>query len=154
MIASAPIPVALSAPVTIDTTTPLPVTVIGAAPQPIQINFFQPTANLPQSNRFRVPDGKRLVLEEVSCSAADSDDFLLGLTVRTRVGFVESSHLCPFDVRVNAGRPGTAMSYAGAQPMRVYADAGIEVVVDFAGSPAAPVPIFSAVLSGYLVDVP
>jgi hypothetical protein len=155
VITSAPLPVALSAPVAIDTSTPLPVAVVGAAaPQPIQITLFQPTASNLTINRFPVPAGKRLVIEYASCSAADADDFLIGLSVKTRVGIVETNHLCPFDVRVNAGRPGTAMTYGGARTMRVYADPGTEVVVDFAGTPAAPSPIFSAVLSGYLVDVP
>lgn len=155
IVTSAPLPVSLGAPVTIDTSAPLPVTVVGAgAPQPIQITFFQPTSTFPDNNRFRVPAGKRLVIEDVSCSATDADDFLLGLGVRTRVGVVEAVHLCPFDVRVNAGRPGTAMTYAGARVMRVHADPGTDVVVDFAGLPAATFPIFSATLSGHLVDVP
>jgi hypothetical protein len=157
VIASAPIPVALSAPVTIDTSAPLPVTVIGAgAPQPIQISLFQPSTNppLPNNNRFRVPDGKRLVIEYVSCFGADADDFIVALVVRTRLAGVDALHLCPFEVRVNSGRPGTGMSYAGAQPMRAYADPGTDVVIDFSQSPAAAFPVFSAVLSGHLVDVP
>lgn len=155
ILTSAPLPVSLGGPVTIDTSAPLPVTVIGAAaPQPIQISLFQPSTNFPDINRFRVPAGKRLVIEDVSCSAVDADDVLLGLGVRTRVNGVEVLHLCPFDVRVNTGRPGTTMSYAGARPMHAYADPETDVVVSFAGVPAATFPIFSAVLSGHLVDVP
>lgn len=36
----------------------------------------------------------------------------------------------------------------------VYADPGTDVVVDVAGIPAATFPIFSAALSGSLIDVP
>lgn len=155
ILTTAPLPVALNGPVSIDTTVPLPVSVVGAgAPQPIQIALFQPSANSPDINRFRVPAGKRLVIEDVSCSAVDADDFLLGLGVRTRVNGVETVHLCPFDVRVNTGRPGTAMSYAGARSVRAYADPGTDVVVAFVGVPPATFPIFSAALSGHLVDVP
>lgn len=149
------LPVALNGPVTIDTTTPLPVSLVGTqVPQPIQITLFQPSQTFPDVNRFRVPAGKRLVIEDVSCNAADSDDFLLGLAVKTRVGTVDSFHLCAFDVRVNVGRPGTGMAYGGARPMRAYADPGTDVVVVFEGFPAATFPIFTAVLSGHLVDVP
>lgn len=152
---SSPLPVVVPGPVTIDTTTPLQVAVVQTGgPQPIQITLFQPSQTNPDINRFRVPAGKRLVIEDVSCSAVDADDFLIGLGVRTRVGSVEAFHLCPFAVRVNVGRPGTTMSYSGARAMRAYADPGTDVVVNFAGTPAATFPIFSAVLSGHLVDVP
>ncbi|WP_291983430.1 hypothetical protein [Luteitalea sp.] len=152
---SAPVPVSLGTPVTIDTSVPLPVSVVGdSAPQPIQIVLFQPTSNLPDNNRFRVPTGKRLVIEYASCSAGDADDVLLGLAVRTRVNGAETPHSCPFDVRVNVGRPGPGMAYRGARLMRVYADPGTDVVVGFDGIPAASFPFFSAVLSGHLVDVP
>jgi hypothetical protein len=153
---SSPLPVVVGGPVTIDTTTPIPVAVVetGAGPQPIQITLFQPSQNNPGINRFRVPAGKRLVIEDVSCDAVDADDLLIGIAVRTRVGAVESSHLCTFTVRVNVGRPGTAMALAGARAMRAYADPGTDVVASVAVTPAAAFPIFSAVLSGYLVDVP
>jgi hypothetical protein len=157
VIASAPLPVALSAPVSIDTTTPLPVSIVGpGAPQPIQISLFQPSTNppLPDNNKYRVPDGKRLVIEYVSCFGLDADDFIVALFVKTRLDGLDSFHLCPFEVRVNSGRPGTGMSYAGAQPMRAYADPGTDVVIGFSQSPAAAFPVFSAVLSGYLIDVP
>lgn len=152
---SSPLPVSIGDPVRIDTSTPLAVSLVGGGvPQPIQITLFQPTPSLPDNNRFRVPAGKRLVIEYASCSAGDADDVLLGLAVGTRVGIDETGHLCPFDVRVNTGRPGTAMSYGGARPMRVYADPGTDVVVRFAGDPAASFPFFTAVLSGHLIDVP
>jgi hypothetical protein len=101
-----------------------------------------------------VPAGKRLVIVDVSCDAVDADDYLLGIAVRTRVGTVEARHLCPFEVRVNTGRPGPTMSYAGARPVHAYADPGTEVVASFAGTTAATFPLFSATLSGHLVDVP
>ncbi len=155
ILTTAPLPVTVGGTVAIDTTTPLPVSVVATGtPQPIQITFFQPTTTFPDNNRFRVPAGKRLVIEDVSCSAVDADDFIIALGVRTRVGGVEAVHLCPFDVRVNTGRPGTAMTYAGARVVRASADPGTDVVVDFFGTPAATFPIFSAAVSGHLVDVP
>lgn len=154
VVTRAPLPVVIGGAVTIDTTSPLPVTVVPAGePQPFQITLFQPSQNAPGVNRFRVPSGKRLVIEDVSCDAVDADDFLIGIAVRTRVGTVDASHLCAFEVRVNVGRPGPAMAYAGARRLRAQADPGTEVVVSFAGQTAATFPLFSAVLSGHLVDV-
>jgi serine/threonine protein kinase len=117
---------------------------------------YNPSTNppLPDNNKYRVPDGKRLVIEYVSCFGLDADDFIVALFVKTRLDGVDSFHLCPFEVRVNSGRPGTGMSYAGAQPMLAYADPGTDVVIGFSQSPAAAFPVFSAVLSGYLIDVP
>lgn len=155
VVSSAPLPVAVDGAVTIDTTTPIAVTVVPTGgPQPFQVTLFQASQAFPGVDRFRVPTGKRLVIEDVSCDGVDADDLLLGIALKTRVGGVEARHLCPFEVRVNTGRPGTAMSYAGARRVQAYADAGSEVVASFAGTPAATFPLFSATLSGHLVDVP
>ena len=155
VVTSAPLPVVIDGAVTIDTASPLPVTVVPTGgPQPFQVTLFQATQAFPGVDRFRVPSGKRLVIEDVSCDGVGADDYLLGIAVKTRAGVVDARHLCPFEVRVNTGRPGTTMSYAGARRVRAYADPGTEVVASFAGTTVAAFPLFSATLSGHLVDVP
>lgn len=155
VVTSAPLPVVIDGAVTIDTASPLPVTVVPTGgPQPFQVTLFQASQAFPGVDRFRVPSGKRLVIEDVSCDGVDADDYLLGIAVKTRAGIVDARHLCPFEVRVNTGRPGTTMSYAGARRVRAYADPGTEVVASFAGTTVAAFPLFSATLSGHLVDVP
>ncbi len=155
-----PIPVTLGGPVAIHTseplpvsvvtTAPLPVTVVGAsAPQPFQVSFFIPngTGSAP---RFVVPDGKRFVIEDASCAGTDANDTLLGLSISTTVAGANKVHLCTFDVRVNLG----LMSYRGARPMRIYADPGTTVTVNFDGLGVGAGALLSATLSGQLVDVP
>ena len=155
-----PIPVTLGGPVAIDTsaplpvsvvtTAPLPVTVVGAsAPQPFHVSFFIPNGT-GAPPRFVVPAGKRFVVEDASCAGTDANDTLLGLSISTTVAGANTVHLCPFDVRVNLG----IMSYRGARPMRIYADPGTTVTVNFDGQGVGPGALLSATLSGQLVDVP
>lgn len=146
---SQPVPVRLGGPVVVTTTAPLPVTVAGAAaPQPFQFTYH--SANPLTNQGFTVPAGKRLVIEHLSCDGSDTSDSLLAVQVRTRVGIETTPHLCPFTVRAHMGR----MVYAGALPVRLYADGGTQVSFEILGFGTSPSRLAFAGISGYLVDQP
>jgi hypothetical protein len=167
-----------SAPVNIVSPLPLPVTgslnvsggsvevsgtvnvrdVDNPAGQPFQFSNQLPTGN------FRVPDGKRFVIEYFSARAqttADNNCSLAVLTISTQTNTVsfpgvplaKNHYFTPTPTTTNL----STNVFVVSQPTRLYADPGTIVGgdVDFRGSACAGAINFADItFSGYLVDLP
>jgi hypothetical protein len=103
-----------------------------------------------------VPEGKRLVIEQVSvdirvkADAAQSAEAAVG----TQVGNTVTTYHIP-GVSVTPFTAGlTAQRFLASSQMRSYADPGTQACVGAASNVAGEGDTFVVNLSGYLVDVP
>ena len=136
-----------------DAAHPVPVVDVGTpAPsaEPFQHNV---SSSVTGSLSLPVPEGKRLVIEFYSGTAATPVPCAMAaMRIRTDVpeGPMQHSLLA---VPVALGEPSDFNHYTISQQVRLYADPGTSVQFAAATLPTCPGTSFLGVVSGYLIDV-
>ena len=103
---------------------------------------------------FTVPADKRIVVEYASLRASLPPDQTVFVNIGTTAAGQSALH--PMVIS-DQGMYGVLHLVGAAQPMRIYADPGTIIRVQFARDPSAGAPgsaNFFVTLSGYRVDVP
>jgi hypothetical protein len=134
--------------------TPVPVREVGAAIQPFQASGGGTFSNGVDSHSFvlvTVPPGKRLVIEYATVGGFASEGVKLGTVIVTTVGGTTVQHQL---VVTDQGSIYDPVNFAAAQPMRLYADPGTDVVGIVVRTPNAFGGGAGMTISGYFVDLP
>jgi hypothetical protein len=156
---SNPVPVKAVGTTSVKVTNPVTAPVwtrdVNEARQPVQHTCslnLNPGTRFGECELYTVPAGKRLVIEYVSGDGyVPVDQHLVAVRVYTTVGFSTISHA------VNPKWQGHAAPYSYytvGELTRIYADAGFKITVQALRSDPDQWGIWSASLSGYLVNVP
>jgi len=140
--------------VKIDGGVPVPVRdVDNPARQPFQANFqiFLADGNFYGFQDISIPANKRLVIEFFSATADVAQGDFPEIDVRTVTGNVISGHF------ITSSRQGTINNfdqYVVGQTVRLYADPGTQVKIDFSRTMSQGIALFGGTISGYFVDIP
>jgi len=135
--------------------TPVSVREVGPAIEPFQASAGGSFYNGVDSQTFvlaTVPPGKRLVIEYATVSGFLGEAGLkLGALISTTAGGTNVQHSLPVTEQGSINDP---VSFAAAQPMRLYADPGTNVVGIVFRTPSQFGGGGGMTISGYYVDLP
>jgi len=137
--------------------TPLPVKeVANPAFQPFQAQGAAIVEFTESSKSFTlvtVPPGKRLVIEYAEAGGFFADGTKMSAVITTTVGGITIQHQL---VMIEQGILSGSLTFAAAQPMRLYADPGTSVIgIVSRGEDHPPGGGgWGVTISGYFVDIP
>jgi hypothetical protein len=136
--------------------TPLPVReVFNPASQPFQASAGDLFGATETSKTFvlaTVPAGKRLVIEYATASGFFAAGNKMGALITTTVGGITVQHQL---VMIEQGAIADPVDFAAAQPMRLYADPGTNVLgIVFRTDPPSGSGGAGMTISGYYIDIP
>jgi hypothetical protein len=133
---------------------PVPVREVGPSLEPFQASGGGSFSSGVDSSSFvlvTVPLGKRLVIEYATVSGFASEGVKLGALIATTVGGTTVSHQL---VVTDQGTLNDPATFAAAQPMRLYADPGTNVVGIVYRTPNEFGGGAGITISGYFADLP
>jgi hypothetical protein len=138
--------------------TPLPVQVVNPVTNPALQPFQATGGSLLSEGQsslsfvlVTVPAGKRLVIEHATASGFFGEGNKMIAGIYTTVGGVEVFHNL---VMTEQGTINDPVTFTAAQPMRVYADPGTNVIGITQRTPLTGGGGMGITISGYFVDIP